>query len=116
MVNASLSESKVDIGHFKMIVDYYERKCPCWGGKHSCPCPPFAETRNCRCGAVRAMNDPKAQKPTFETYKIDFSTLAKVINNGHICPEEKEKTCFCGEFLESGKCKLNMFEKLGNPP
>jgi len=111
-VTVYLSEFKVDIGYFKMIADYYERKCPCWGGKHLCPCPPFAETKKCSCGAIRVLNDPKAQNPKFETYKVDFNTLAKVIANGHRCPEDAEKVCFCREFLDSGKCRLGMFEKI----
>ena len=106
-----MNEFKVDVGHFKMIADFYNRKCPCWGGKHSCPCPPFVETKNCACGAVRAIDDARAQKPRFETYKVDFSILSEVINNGYECPDEKGKTCFCQEFLETGNCKLNMFER-----
>jgi len=112
MEKPALSEFKVDVGHFKMIVDFYDRKCPCWGGKHFCPCPPFVETKNCRCGAVHKMDDPKGQKPRFKPYKVNFNILSKIINNGYKCPEDKEKTCFCREFLESGNCKLNTFEKL----
>ena len=109
-----LSEFRVDVGYFKMVVDFYDRKCPCWGGKYSCPCPPFVETKNCRCGSVRALEDPKGQKPRFKIYKINLSILAEIINNGYKCPEEEERTCFCKEFLESGECRLNVFEKIGN--
>ena len=72
------------------------------------------ETKVCRCGAVRAMNDPKGQKVRFKTYKINFGILAEVINKGYACPEERGKICFCKEFLEVGECKMNAFEKLSN--
>lgn len=108
-----MSEFKVDLSYFKMIVEYYGRKCPCWGGQYYCPCPPFVETKNCRCGAVKTLNDPKGQKPNYKLYKINFDVLVKVICNGYKCPKNHEKTCFCDEFLESGKCMLNMFEKVG---
>jgi hypothetical protein len=105
-----LSEFRVDIGHFKMIVDYYDRRCPCWSGKYTCPCLPFAETKECRCGAVRATNDPKAQNPKFSDFKIDFARLNEVIKNGRKCPK-KDEVCFCKQFLETGMCAFKIFEK-----
>lgn len=98
------------MGYFKMVVDYYNRKCPCWGGEYFCPCPPFVETQKCRCGAVRDTSDPKAQKARYKTYTISFDLLTKIVNNGYVCPEE-DMTCFCEDFLETGKCKLNVFKK-----
>lgn len=109
----ALSKFKVDVGHFKMIIDYYDRKCPCWGGEHSCPCLPFVETKKCKCGAVRDLDDPKAHKERFETYEIDFHVMSDVVNNDHKCPGEEGVTCFCEEFLESGVCRMHAFRKLG---
>lgn len=108
-----LSEFKVDVSYFRMIAEYYARKCPCWGGRYFCPCLPFVETKNCKCGAVRTLNDPKGQKPAYKTYRINFDVLADVVNNGYKCPLDSEKSCFCKEFLESGKCALNIFEQIG---
>ena len=105
-----MSKFRVDVGYFKMVVDYYNRKCPCWGGKYFCPCPPFVETRECRCGAVRDMDDPKAQKARYKNYTISFDLLTRIVNSGYVCPEG-DITCFCEDFLETGKCKLNVFEK-----
>jgi len=111
-----MPELKVDLGYFKMIADLYGRKCPCWGGKYSCPCPPFLETEKCRCGAVRNLSDPKGQKATFRTYKINLEALAEIADNGYRCPKNVERTCFCREFLESGKCEANILEESGNSP
>jgi len=114
MVIVPLSEFRVDVGYLKTIVDFYDRKCPCWGGKYSCPCRPFLETKECRCGALRTMNDPKGRKPAFKTYKINFSVLSEIISSGYSCPEEEERTCFCKEFLDSGRCRLKVLEKISN--
>lgn len=114
MVIVSLTEFKVDVSYFKMIADFHDRKCPCWGGKFNCPCPSLAEAKLCRCGAVRTLDDPKAQKPSFRTHAIDFQKLLKIIQDGYKCPEDEGKICFCKEFLESGKCALNVFKQSDN--
>ena len=112
LVTPSLDEFKVDVDHFRMIAEYYDRKCPCWGGKHDCPCEPFTETKKCRCGAVHPLDDPKGQTGSFKTYRINFDSLSKIVKKGHLCPENQERRCFCSEFLKVGKCKLGIFEKL----
>lgn len=106
------SEFNMDIDYFKMITDYYDRKCPCWGGKYTCPCPPFVGTKKCKCGAVRALDDPKGRKSKYKTYRIDFPALVEIVERGYRCPEDDEKVCLCGEFLESGNCRLGVFSKI----
>lgn len=105
---------KVDIGQFMMIADFYDRKCPCWGGKLTCPCPPFAETQNCKCEAVLPIGEePKKGKTgNFKLYNINFDQVSKIIYRGYKCVGDDDLTCFCDEFMENGICKYKVFDKI----
>jgi len=106
--------AKVDIGHFKMIADFYERKCPCWSGEFICPCPPFAETKNCRCGAVLPIDEEpkKGETENFKLYRIDFVQLSEIIKKGYTCVGDDSVACLCDDFMEKGVCKFKVFDKI----
>jgi hypothetical protein len=106
-----MGEFKIDKEYVRMITEYYERKCPCWGGKHTCPCPHFAQTQECKCGAILRATDRRAQNPKYKPYTIDFSKLNNLLKD-YKCPEDQQ-TCFCKEFLETGNCKARIFQKQG---
>jgi len=105
-----LTELRIDRDYLRMIVDYYDRKCPCWRGTHACPCPPFAQTKNCKCGAIRKPSDPKAQDGKYELHNVDFRKLVVLVED-HKCPSDQQ-TCFCREFLQTGNCKAKVFQSI----
>lgn len=113
---SKLDTYKVDVGWFKMLADFHDRKCPCWGDEYACPCPNFAETTECRCGAVLILDaEPRKDRTlNFELYNIDFERIADIIRKGHTCLGDDGVTCFCDEFMVEGQCKYDVFKRVNN--
>jgi len=107
---------KVDVGWFKMLTDFHDRRCPCYNGEYACPCPPFAETTECRCGAVLPPGaEPRKDRTfNFKLYHIDFQKLSDTIEKNNTCIGDDGVTCFCDEFTAGGRCNYGVFKRVTN--